>query len=152
MKCRSCGKPAKKYTISRGGAEVAVEPCEKCYRRLYGKENPTAEQESGLECSACGTTYEDFRRTGLVGCAECYNAFRKEITTMLGYIQHSARHVGKVPEGAGERYDDLRSLIAQEDKLREELDLAERAGEKQKAAELRQRLGAVAQKLRRTDL
>ena len=71
---------------------------------------------------------------------------------MLGYIQRSARHVGKVPEGAGERYDDLRSLIALEDKLREELECAEREGDTGRAAELRAGLDAVVQKLRRTDL
>lgn len=151
MKCRSCGKTAKKYTIDRGGAAVSVELCAECYKRLYGGESGAPSSGESKECSACGTTFEVFRRTGLLGCAECYNVFRKEILSMLGYIQHSTRHVGKVPAGAGENYDDLRGLIAQEDILTGELQEAERACDGERAAELRSRLKAIAQKLRRTD-
>lgn len=115
MKCKCCGKTAKTYTVERSGNKITVELCESCYNRLYGN-GAVGEGKRTVrkECPACGTTYEDFRRTWLLGCAECYNAFRGELTPMLGYIQRGAYHKGKVPAGAGEAYDDLRGLIARE--------------------------------------
>ncbi len=46
-------------------------------------------------CSVCGTTIEDFRRTGLLGCANCYRVFREEIFPVVQNMQGSAQHVGK---------------------------------------------------------
>lgn len=151
MKCKSCGKIAKSYTLTRNGTEITVELCESCYKRLYGDDGFSDETPIKKECPACGTTYEEFRRSGLVGCAECYNAFRAEIIPMLGYLQRSAHHVGKVPVEAGEAYDNLRELIVQQGMLREELEQAERNRDGVRAVQLRMRLDEIGRKLRRQD-
>lgn len=46
-------------------------------------------------CSVCGTTIEDFRRTGLLGCTNCYRVFREEILPAVRNMQGALQHEGK---------------------------------------------------------
>ncbi len=50
-------------------------------------------------CPKCGTTDDEFIRTGYVGCPDCYRAFEKVATQAIGRIQNDLRHVGKIPNG-----------------------------------------------------
>jgi protein arginine kinase activator len=49
-------------------------------------------------CSVCGQTYDAFKRTGRLGCANCYEAFRDELEPAFRSIQGSTRHEGKFPQ------------------------------------------------------
>ncbi len=46
-------------------------------------------------CPVCGTSYEDFRKTGLVGCASCYEAFADRMEQIFARVQASGRHTGR---------------------------------------------------------
>ena len=46
-------------------------------------------------CPSCGTTYEDFRKTGLIGCAGCYDAFADHLEQIFARVQASGRHTGR---------------------------------------------------------
>jgi len=50
-----------------------------------------------VKCPNCGLTYEEFGRTGRLGCAECYEAFSKLLLPLIKRVQHSGQHVGKRP-------------------------------------------------------
>ena len=50
-----------------------------------------------IKCPNCGLTYEEFGRTGRLGCAECYEAFSKLLMPLIKRVQHSTQHVGKRP-------------------------------------------------------
>lgn len=53
-------------------------------------------------CPSCGQTFEDFRRTGLFGCARCYDAFSDRLDPVFRRVQGSVCHVGRKlrsPEG-----------------------------------------------------
>ena len=56
----------------------------------------TGKQPSG-SCDSCGLTYEEFGRTGRLGCAECYEAFSKFLLPLIKRVQHASQHVGKRP-------------------------------------------------------
>ena len=45
----------------------------------------------------CGRTLEQFYKTGMLGCPECYNTFGEEIDYSLDKIQHGKSHIGKKP-------------------------------------------------------
>jgi protein arginine kinase activator len=67
----------------------------------YGKQLSGTEKTPGvLQCSACGLTYEDFRKIGRLGCGECYTSFSKQLGTLLKRIHGASQHVGKAPAGA----------------------------------------------------
>ena len=59
--------------------------------RLEGetKQKPT--------CPQCGMSYDDFRKSGRLGCGRCYETFHRFLAPLLKRIHGSIQHVGKVP-------------------------------------------------------
>ncbi|MBI4114998.1 MAG: UvrB/UvrC motif-containing protein [Candidatus Omnitrophica bacterium] len=55
------------------------------------------EKTVSLKCQNCGLTYDEFGRTGRLGCAECYEAFSKLLLPLIKRVQHSLQHRGKRP-------------------------------------------------------
>ena len=99
-------------------------------------------------CEGCGTTLEEFRHTGLLGCAACYTAFREELLPTIRYIQGKSQHEGKAPSGtADENYDTVRELVAVQEGLRAAVAAAEREGNGEEARRLRARLDEVNKRL-----
>jgi protein arginine kinase activator len=72
-----------------------------------------------IQCRVCGLTYNDFKNTGRLGCAGCYDAFRKELGIVVKNMQGSNQHQGKFPKRFGaelavkRRVEQLRLLLAQ---------------------------------------
>ncbi len=55
----------------------------------------TQKEGVSLRCPLCGLTYEEFRKRGRLGCANCYDTFRNVILPLLKKIHGSVRHMGK---------------------------------------------------------
>ena len=55
------------------------------------------EEVSTKACSSCGMTYDDFRKVGRLGCADCYPTFKRSLGSLLKRIHGSPIHVGKSP-------------------------------------------------------
>ena len=55
------------------------------------------EEVSTKACPACGMTYDDFRKVGRLGCAECYPTFKRSLGSLLKRIHGSPIHIGKTP-------------------------------------------------------
>jgi len=60
-----------------------------------------------LSCLKCGSTYGCFRKTGKMGCADCYIAFRTQIAEALKNIHSTNIHTGKIPVSNDERFVEL---------------------------------------------
>ncbi|CAN5248829.1 UvrB/UvrC motif-containing protein [soil metagenome] len=52
-------------------------------------------------CPACGFTQTDFKKTGRLGCANCYTVFREAISSILANMHRGTHHTGKRPCSAG---------------------------------------------------
>ncbi len=156
MICENCGKnPAQKFIRKAGGQEVVVELCPACYGKLYPeKENgffadvPSA--ADGKACPSCGTTMAQFRSTGLLGCADCYTAFRGELVEAVRGMQGirgEVRHTGKRPESSAEekeeKYDRARDYAARREGIIERLEAAMRTGDYAAARQLQRELKAL---------
>jgi len=55
------------------------------------------DRASALVCKDCGMTYEEFGKTGRLGCANCYQTFEKLLTPLIKRIQRDTKHTGKAP-------------------------------------------------------
>ena len=55
------------------------------------------EEGSSKACPMCGMTYDDFRKVGRLGCAECYLTFKRSLGSLLKRIHGSPIHIGKSP-------------------------------------------------------
>jgi len=51
-------------------------------------------------CPRCHLRGADFRKTGRLGCPECYTAFRAELSPLIRSMHRKERHAGKRPLGA----------------------------------------------------
>ncbi len=62
----------------------------------------TETEAAPLTCERCGLTYPEFKKTGRLGCGECYEAFAAPLLPLLKRIHGSENHVGKVPAASRE--------------------------------------------------
>lgn len=57
-----------------------------------------SEKKIAGRCPECGMTYEEFGKTGRLGCAVCYESFHKLLLPLIKRVQRSTQHVGKKPQ------------------------------------------------------
>ena len=157
VKCDQCDKAATVHLIElEDGQKVEKHLCESCavdegvavkvqnapINELLEKfvlkhSGMEAAQPSRMRCESCGLSYEQFRKTGLLGCPECYSAFERALTPLLERAHEgAARHLGKVPSRAG--VNELRQQRLRQ--LRRELEEAVASEQYEQAASLRDRL------------
>lgn len=119
MQCDVCNK--NKATvhltqIGEGGKVHKVDLCEACAKEKgvqdptgfsladllvgLGTGSETKLESPGLRCPACGFSQADFKKTGRLGCSECWNTFESQIAPLLKAMHKGERHVGKVPSKA----------------------------------------------------
>jgi protein arginine kinase activator len=88
------------------------------------------EERTSIACSACAMSYEEFAKTGRLGCSECYRSLGKILLPLIRRVQRSATHIGKRPgklSGEATRAIDLRDLKDRLRKCVEEEDFEEAA-------------------------
>jgi protein arginine kinase activator len=116
MKCQFCTEIATVHlTQIVGGKMQKIDLCEKCAKEK-GVADPTGfsladmllglgaseqmkgtSESSDLVCPQCGFTQPDFKKTGRLGCAMCYQTFGEGLTTILKDMHKGTTHKGKVP-------------------------------------------------------
>jgi protein arginine kinase activator len=92
----------------------------------YGIQNEkrSPDPETVEKCATCGLTFSDFRKTGLVGCANCYQIFADLLNPLLRRVHGNITHTGKVPKRTGgkvrirKEIQDLRRML--QDAIRRE--------------------------------
>ena len=102
--CRAC---LKKYQAGDLQAVLAA-----ILSAMAGKLQETDEEMPDIVCPKCGETYAEFQKTGMLGCAECYQAFRKELAPVIARVQGRSQHAGRNGcfEEAARLRDELRAM------------------------------------------
>ena len=142
MKCSNCGKSDAniKYKQNVNGEETSLNLCSVCAEKLNLFNNfedifspmiidldyILPEQ---IKCKTCGYTLTKYKSTGLLGCAECYSTFRKEMDSILQKIQLKTRHIPEIKQELNEienLRNKLKGLIEKEEfeeaaKIRDEI-------------------------------
>ncbi|MBO7736709.1 MAG: hypothetical protein J6S22_02600 [Clostridia bacterium] len=100
MRCSRCQKNTAKYIVESfdfASFERATYLCDACYRQAQalGENLQKLVPMSENYCPFCGNRMEDYLRTGLVGCAECYTHFEREMYGYIYGLQHNDEHRGK---------------------------------------------------------
>jgi len=61
-------------------------------------ESQQVEQAPAVEhCPVCGFTQADFKKTGRLGCSECYETFGEGLGALIKAMHKGTQHSGKVP-------------------------------------------------------
>src|SRR5690606_9385731 len=97
-------------------------------------------RSSRKACPECGMTFAQFRQSGILGCASCYDAFPEQLSMLIQRAQGGAtHHTGKTPRRAGKSLD--RQLERQ--RLIKQLDAAVDAEQYERAAKIRDLLNTM---------
>jgi protein arginine kinase activator len=133
MQCCVCKeKPATVHLTQIVGDKMQkLDLCEEC-AKAKGINDPTsfamadlmlglgASQEldqsaagAELKCPRCGFSQADFKKSGRLGCPDCYKTFAEGLAGLLKTMHKGTRHTGKVPEAlraTRENSDRMKSL------------------------------------------
>jgi protein arginine kinase activator len=165
MLCQDCHKKEATVRVTReiDKQKIDLHLCAECAEKrgfrnpLEGVPFPLAEFLSGMlvqsktkktektaeeRCSVCGMSFSDFSKVGRLGCGNCYLTFRGQLNDLLRKVHGSTTHRGKSPHSG----KDVMRPLWEESKLHEELKRAIQDEDFEKAAELRDRIKALAGK------
>ena len=88
------------------------------------------------KCPVCGFTQADFKKTGRLGCSECYRTFSDHLGNLLKAMHKGTRHTGKLPVRIVRQHE----LAERMKNLQEDLQKAVREENYEDAASLRDQL------------
>ena len=173
MMCEDCGiRPAKFHLMTIiNGDRVEQNLCPLCMAKHQKKlpgidfsnlagilnsileskdEAEQARQEAeyeGYTCEQCGMTYAEFQKGGMLGCANCYQAFKTPLTALLQRVHGNTQHAGRVPGGVHSGV----SIRMNIDRLKQKLQQAVADEDYEQAARLRDAIRALSIQLERRE-
>ena len=159
MKCDNCSKTATVHlTEIKGGKKIEKHLCEQCAAQNEGlpvkshmpinelltnfvmAHSGLQKNESSTGCESCGITWAEFRQNGLLGCANDYAVFEKDLTPLLQRAHENAtHHIGKVPARRGGTGVPVKRAVDLA-RLRKDLQKAVEGEDYERAAKLRDQI------------
>ncbi len=160
MLCQQCQKRVANvhYTQIVNGKKVELHLCEQCVNEkgqlgigsqlnlgdfLWGLHSlggninyQQPEKPEEVRCPVCNMSFGEFRKTGRLGCSNCYSVFRDDLNPILKRIHGSTEHKGKTPAKA----EQSKKTVNELEKLKNELSEAISSEEYEKAALLRDKI------------
>lgn len=120
----------------------------------FPDENTISEDEDhikppsvNLTCSVCQWDTDNFRKTGRLGCAECYSVFKEILDNSLKNMHRGTLHVGKqVGKSGGIRLDNTGKIMLEVMTLQKKLDELVQREEYEEAAVVRDKINALKKK------
>ena len=100
-------------------------------------------EQKPSKCPTCGYSQADFKKSGRLGCSDCYVTFEDGLNQMLRSMHKGLKHTGKTPKN----YRNVRELEAKSKKLEKELKKAIGEERYEDAAVIRDSLKAMAETL-----
>jgi protein arginine kinase activator len=94
---------------------------------------------AAMKCPVCGFTQADFKKTGRLGCSNCYTVFSDGIAPMLKNMHKGTLHTGKTPSA----FHKIREHDEKIKALQDNLSKAIEAEEFELAATLRDQIRQV---------
>ena len=153
MLCEECGERQAEVVMTTviNGESNSRHLCRECLKKyqtgdlqsvLAAVLSAMAEKKQVPEitCPRCGETYAEFQKTGMLGCAECYAAFRRELTPLITRVQGRTQHAGRRPPVSEEEQARQTRMEA----LRAQMEAAVAEENFEEAARLRDELRAIA--------
>ena len=146
MLCQNCGKNEAnvRYTQIINGVKKEIRLCDKCARELgigsfefnmpinfssflgdfFGESDvdmlPSFVKENHKQCKTCGESYDEFIKTGLLGCPDCYDIFEDRLDPILKKLQGNTKHLGRGLKGSSKKIENNinnNTEIKKEDKI-----------------------------------
>jgi protein arginine kinase activator len=75
-----------------------------------------------LKCPRSGFSQADFKKSGRLGCSDCYKTFADGLAGLLKTMHKGTRHIGKAPEALRQSRDIVDRLKLLQKKLAKAID------------------------------
>lgn len=117
MLCMICKKNEATVHLTQiiEGKITKVDLCERCAKEkgvedaagfaladllmeLGTGKQPAKSQPHDVGCPVCGCTQSEFRKSGRLGCAKCYEHFWDILEPALKAMHRGTQHIGKIPK------------------------------------------------------
>ena len=154
MICQKCGKREATVHLYNMVNGVATEAylCPQCASEYNIIKNPFSienmlngfagqAQKSQDRCQNCGMTYQEFRRTGRLGCPQCYHDLYQELSPVISAMQGGTSHHGRGP--GVEAADAEKQPACELEQLRQQLEDAIKEEKYEQAAVLRDKIQSL---------
>ena len=162
MLCEECNVRPAEVTITTviGGEKTVRHLCRECMKKyqngdisslmaaILSSMTPQKKESTDADtaCPNCGMHISQFRKSGVLGCAECYQAFKEELRPLFTRIQGRTQHAGRRPPSSPEEQERIRKM----EELRKKLEDAVQAEEYEMAARYRDELKELQQSKQQT--
>lgn len=144
--CEDCARQKQEYgfgnTVTMGFPISFQNIMDGIYEVMGGGVNQPDLQKEIL-CPVCGMSFENFRRTGRVGCGECYHAFSGDMLPLIKRVHGNFQHTGKIPKRTGGEIKVRKNVERLKEELRRLVDLEEY----EKAATIRDEIRSLENEL-----
>ena len=67
------------------------------FQSNFGLGADEIKEQPSYRCSQCNTTFEEFKKSGFLGCPSCYEAFASQMDPVFSRTQMGKKHVGRKP-------------------------------------------------------
>ncbi|TYQ16636.1 UNVERIFIED_CONTAM: protein arginine kinase activator [Acetivibrio alkalicellulosi] len=129
--CDQCAKDEGKFSI---GSPLSINDF---FSGIMGVPYmASVHQQSDLVCNTCNTSYEEFKKTGKIGCADCYKVYGEKLLPLLKRLHGNVQYNGKIPEKIYSQVKVSREIS----KLKEQLELCIKNEQYEKAATIRDQI------------
>ena len=131
MTCQNCGEQEATVVITKivGDAHQVTHLCQSCANATGGAGGVAITIQTlthggapaTLTCSGCGKSFEEFRKSGLFGCAGCYEVFEPHLERLFRRVQGVSDHAGAETERRPSREElsdlerELKEAVGRED-------------------------------------
>lgn len=134
--CDQCAKGKNKFGLAGFGASININDFLSGFLGLGHGDLHVDHEPREANCEICGMSFEDFRRTGKMGCNNCYNNYGERLKPVLKRLHGNYEHKGKAPARISKILEASREL----ERLKELLGKAVQDEEYEKAAEIRDKI------------
>ena len=162
MKCQKCGANNANTHVKTivNGEFAEYDLCSECAAKMgytnmfsdFGSEfsgllgsffgNVLPARTQATRCEYCGSSYPEIAKTGMVGCAHCYELFADRLYPSIRRMHGNTTHCGKnSPTAKREKLKDAEETAGDKlSRLKAELDKAVKEQNYEHAAELRDKI------------
>ncbi len=165
MLCNVCGKNESTIHLTEivNSQMVELHLCEACAQEKGSELKPQLslndllsdisdvsgilgpQKKEVMECPSCHLTYEEFGKSGRLGCPNCYEAFIKPLYLLIKRIQKDTQHIGKRPAKAPKEPGPRVNMRDLRDRLRKSIQMEAF----EEAAQLRDQITQLEKKMKK---
>jgi protein arginine kinase activator len=136
--CEECAKSYQGFPVSGDKKMESPFTFQNVLSGLVDYINQTSNWQRSTEetCPTCGMSYTEFKKSGLMGCNNCYKNFASIVTPVIKRVQGNTEHIGKLPLKSGKVIMEKKLM----DNLKEQLQKAIINEEFEEAAKIRDKI------------